>query len=81
MFGNCVWAQLSSTHFINQNIYNFTHLFHLPQFKAHLTLDYNLEKPFKKENYIFRRFDYRRCSILNKQKWISCFPTRLLYEK
>lgn len=52
MFGNCVWAQLSSTHFINQNIYNFTHLFHLPKFKSHFTLEYDLKKPFKKENYI-----------------------------
>ena len=51
MFGDCVWAQLSSTHNINQNILNFTRLFNLPKFKAHLTLDYNLKLPFNKEKY------------------------------
>ena len=56
MFGNCVWAQLSSTHNINQNIFILTNLFNLPKFKAHLTLDYNLKKPFKKENYILDDF-------------------------
>ena len=51
MFGNCVWAQLSSIHPINNNILNFTRLFHLPSFNAHLTLDYDLKTPFVKENY------------------------------
>ena len=51
MFGNCVWAQLSSNHSINHNIYNFNSLFHYPQFRAHLTLDYDLKKKFNKENY------------------------------
>ena len=51
MFGNCVWAQLSSTHSINNNISNFTRLFYLPSFKAHLTLDYNIKEPFKKKKY------------------------------
>ena len=51
MFGDCVWAQLNSTHNINQNILNFTRLFNLPKFKAHLTLDYNLKTPFNKEKY------------------------------
>ena len=52
MFGNCVWAQLNSNHNINQNIYNFNRLFYFPQFKAHLTLDYDLKEKFNKENYI-----------------------------
>ena len=52
MFGNCVWAELSSTHPINNNILNFTRLFNLPTFKAHLTLEYNLKEPFIRENYI-----------------------------
>ena len=52
MFGNCVWAQLCSNHIINQNIYNFNQLFFFPQFKAHLTLDYNLQEPFSKDNYL-----------------------------
>jgi hypothetical protein len=51
MFGNCVWAQLNSSHNINQNIYNFNRLFHLPQFKAHLTLDYDLKEKFNRKDY------------------------------
>jgi hypothetical protein len=51
MFGNCVWAELSSTHPINNNILNFTRLFNLSSFKAHLTLEYDLKKPFVKDNY------------------------------
>ena len=52
MFGNCVWAQLNSNHNINQNIYNFNRLFYFPQFKAHLTLDYDLKEKFNRENYV-----------------------------
>ena len=52
MFGNCAWAQLNSNHNINQNIYNFNRLFHFPQFKAHLTLDYDLKEKFNRENYV-----------------------------
>ncbi len=52
MFGNCVWAQLNSNHNINQNIYNFNRLFHFPQFKAHLTLDYDLKEKFNRGNYV-----------------------------
>tara|TARA_B100000674_G_scaffold240467_1_gene197620 strand:- start:148 stop:570 length:423 start_codon:yes stop_codon:yes gene_type:complete len=51
MFGNCVWAQLSSNHNINQNIYNFNKLFYYPNFKAHLTLNYGLKKKFNRKDY------------------------------
>ena len=52
MFGNCEWSQLNSNHNVNQNIYNFNRLFHFPQFKAHLTLDYDLKEKFNRENYV-----------------------------
>lgn len=51
MFGDCVWAQLSSTHPINQQILNFCRLFNQPLFKAHLTLEYDLKEPFDKNKY------------------------------
>ena len=52
MFGNCVWAELSSTHPINNNILNFKRLFNLQTFKSHITLEYDLKEPFIRDNYI-----------------------------
>ena len=53
MFGNCLWLQLSSTHNINQIIYNFHQLFGTQQHKAHITLEYNTHLPKKYELYDF----------------------------
>lgn len=51
MFGNCVWLQLNSTHNLNQNIINFSKLFYYPIYKAHVTLEYDYKKKFKKKDF------------------------------
>ena len=73
MFGNCVWLQLSSTNNLNQNILNFSRLFGTPNFKAHITLEYNIKQPFDKNKYkiddvIVDGYPY----FTNKNGFFSC---------
>jgi hypothetical protein len=42
MFGNCLWYQLSSTHNLNQIIFNFHKLFGTQPHKAHITIEYDI---------------------------------------
>jgi hypothetical protein len=63
MFGNCLWLQLSSTHNINQIIYNFHKLFGTQQHKAHITIEYDTHFPQDYEKYNFYKTGeiYKTC--------------------
>lgn len=85
MFGNCLWLELSSTHNINQIIYNFHQLFGTQLYKPHMTLEYNTHSPKKYELYDFKKKGvvYKTCNngfYSLQQDYISeGFPERIFH--